>query len=169
MDLERALERTLTQITHDIKTPPSTPARKRVLAELDDDESPTARRQPLANANGMHEFAVTPTKSPGAFVVEPLSIKKKQSQTPSIRSSPSTHRRTQSVAAQRGFIRGSPKSSISGSSHAPSRGLSVDRGRQTRPVVVGAVEDKDVGDRLLVLAETTKEDVSAVTPVGSAL
>ena len=40
MDVERQLERTLTQISHDIKaTPPATPSRKRMLAEMEDEEA----------------------------------------------------------------------------------------------------------------------------------
>lgn len=154
MDVERALERTLTQIGHDLP-PPSTPRQKRLLVELQDeaDESPM-KRPPLTNTdNVMLDFAVTPSKSP--CVVEPLSIRKKQ--TASVRSSPTTWtaRRMQSMVVYHGSIKGSPRGS-----NAPSRGLSLDRGRPGRSVIMTGAVDKDAAERLLVVAETTKEDVS---------
>ncbi|EJD36599.1 hypothetical protein AURDEDRAFT_154587 [Auricularia subglabra TFB-10046 SS5] len=160
LDVERALERTLTQISHDLNAP-STPARKRVITEVDPDDEDDApsRRQPLA-ANILNEFAVTPTKSPGAAVVEPLSIKKKAGAVASMRGSPTTNRRTQSMVAPHVSSKGSPRSA-----KPPTRGLSMDQAKLVRPpptpAASAALPEKDVVDRVLVVAETTREDIQS--------
>ena len=163
MDIDRQLERTLTQINPDSEASPPALGRKRLLAEMDAEEvqevdlrssttmSPL-KRQVLANTgNVLSDVAAlaTPSKSPG--FVEPLSIKKKTSS--SSRTSPGgTHRRTQTAPS---YI---PTRMSSQSEAGPSRIPSIDRGRPTQPVVRAPIHPAP--ERLLVAAETTKEDVS---------
>ncbi|KAH7098762.1 hypothetical protein BKA62DRAFT_711749 [Auriculariales sp. MPI-PUGE-AT-0066] len=139
MDMERKLQHALTIITHDIRptSPPMTPGRKRMLEELQAEDGLVEAHEQASNRN--------------SGVTVPLSIKKKVSAASTQEHSPG--RRAQSAGPANNF--GSPKATTS---HV--KGISsLDRGRSNRPVSLD--NGKDGPDRLLVVAETTREDIQS--------